>query len=88
MGDILDIIKSRRTIKYYLPKFISWENVSRILDAGRHAPSSGNIQCAGYQAGKGEASPKGCGCPGNEMGQWVFPYQRHGRGNGDQGVDH
>jgi len=44
MGDILDIIKSRRTIKYYLPKFISWESVSRILDAGRHAPSSGNIQ--------------------------------------------
>ncbi|PIN76922.1 nitroreductase family protein [Candidatus Woesearchaeota archaeon CG10_big_fil_rev_8_21_14_0_10_36_11] len=44
MGDILDIIKSRRTIKHYLPKFVSWENVSRILDAARHAPSSGNIQ--------------------------------------------
>ena len=44
MGDILDIIKSRRTIKNYLPKFVSWENVSKVLDAGRHAPSCGNLQ--------------------------------------------
>jgi len=42
--DILDLIKSRRTIKHFLPKFVSWDNVSRIIDAGRHAPSSGNIQ--------------------------------------------
>ena len=44
MGDILELIKSRRTIKHYLPKFVSWENISKVLDAGRHAPSSGNIQ--------------------------------------------
>jgi nitroreductase len=44
MGDILDLIKSRRTIKHFLPKFVSWDKVSRIVDAGRHAPSSGNIQ--------------------------------------------
>jgi len=44
MGDILDLIKSRRTIKYFLPKFVSWENIARVLDAARHAPSSGNIQ--------------------------------------------
>jgi nitroreductase len=44
MGDILDLIKSRRTIKEFLPKFVSWEKISRVLDAGRHAPSSGNIQ--------------------------------------------
>jgi nitroreductase len=44
MQDLLDIIKSRRTIKNYLPKFVSWENVSKVLDAGRHAPSCGNIQ--------------------------------------------
>lgn len=44
MDDILDLIKSRRTIKHFLPKYVSWNNVSKILDAGRHAPSSGNIQ--------------------------------------------
>ena len=44
MADILDLIKSRRTIKGYLPRFVSWENLSRIMDAGRHAPSCGNIQ--------------------------------------------
>ena len=44
MGDIIELIKSRRTIKSYLPKFVSWENISKIVDAGRHAPSSGNLQ--------------------------------------------
>lgn len=44
MGDILELIKSRRTTKYFLPKYVSWDNISKILDAGRHAPSSGNIQ--------------------------------------------
>jgi nitroreductase len=44
MGDILELIQSRRTTKYFLPKFVSWEKVARVLDAGRHAPSSGNIQ--------------------------------------------
>ncbi len=44
MSDILDLIKSRRTIKHYLPKFVSWENISKIIDAGRHAPSCGNVQ--------------------------------------------
>src|SRR3989338_10603420 len=44
MGDVLDIIKSRRTIKNFLPKFVDWDKISRIIDAGRHAPSSGNVQ--------------------------------------------
>ncbi len=44
MGDILELIKSRRNVKFFLPKFVSWENVSRVIDAGRHAPSCGNIQ--------------------------------------------
>jgi nitroreductase len=44
MNDILDLIKSRRTIKNFLPKYVSWEKLSLIIDAGRHAPSSGNIQ--------------------------------------------
>lgn len=44
MGDILDLITSRRTIKKFLPKYVSWENIAKIIDAARHAPSSGNIQ--------------------------------------------
>ncbi|MBI2572316.1 nitroreductase family protein [Candidatus Woesearchaeota archaeon] len=44
LHDIVDIIKYRRTVKYFLPKYVSWDKISRILDAARHAPSSGNIQ--------------------------------------------
>ena len=44
MSDILELIKSRRNVTQFLPKFVSWENISRVLDAGRHAPSCGNIQ--------------------------------------------
>ena len=44
MGDILELIKSRRNVTQFLPKFVSWENISRVLDAGRHAPCCGNIQ--------------------------------------------
>lgn len=44
MEDILEIIKGRRTIRNFLPKFVEWEKISRILEAGREAPSSGNLQ--------------------------------------------
>ena len=44
MVDLLELIKSRRNIKFFTPKFVSWEKISRIIDAGRHAPSCGNIQ--------------------------------------------
>jgi len=42
--DILELIKSRRNIKEFLPKFVDWDKISKILDAARHAPSCGNIQ--------------------------------------------
>ncbi len=44
MADILELIKTRRNVKYFLPKIVSWENVSRVIDAARHAPNCGNIQ--------------------------------------------
>lgn len=44
MGDILELISSRRNVKYFLPKFVSWENIAKCLDAARHAPSCGNVQ--------------------------------------------
>lgn len=44
MEDLLELIISRRTISSFQPKFVSWEKIARILDAGRHAPSCGNLQ--------------------------------------------
>ena len=44
MQDILEIIKTWRTVKQFLPKFVEWDKISKILDAARHAPSCGNIQ--------------------------------------------
>jgi len=44
MGDILELISSRRNVKYFLPKFVSWDNLAKIIDAGRHAPCCGNVQ--------------------------------------------
>lgn len=44
LNDVLDIIKSRRSITSYLPRPIEWEFVSRVCDAARHAPSCGNLQ--------------------------------------------
>lgn len=44
MADILELIKSRRNVKTFQPKFVSWENIARVLDAARHAPSCGNVQ--------------------------------------------
>jgi len=43
--DILELIKSRRSIRKFLPdKPIDWDKVSKCIDAARHAPSSGNLQ--------------------------------------------
>ena len=44
MDDILELIKTRRNIKRFLPKYVSWEKISRMIDAARHAPSCGNVQ--------------------------------------------
>lgn len=37
-------LKERRSVRKFLDKPVSWERVVKILDAGRYAPSSGNIQ--------------------------------------------
>jgi len=38
------MIRSRRTIKEFAPRFLDWDHISKILDAGRHAPTAGNLQ--------------------------------------------
>ncbi|MDH5771342.1 MAG: nitroreductase family protein [Candidatus Bathyarchaeota archaeon] len=42
--NFLNIFRSRRSIKEYLPKEVSNEVLSRILEAGRWAPSAHNAQ--------------------------------------------
>jgi len=42
--DFLELIQTRRTIKEFLPRFVDWDQISKIIDAGRHAPSCGNLQ--------------------------------------------
>ena len=42
--EILQAIKTRRSIRRYLDVPIEWEKVGVVLEAGRLAPSAGNIQ--------------------------------------------
>jgi len=42
--DTLECIKTRRSIRKYLDAPIPWDLISNILEAGRYAPSSGNLQ--------------------------------------------
>ena len=42
--DTLECIKTRRSIRKYLDKPLVWDDVHKIIDAARMAPSSGNIQ--------------------------------------------
>ena len=42
--DILEVIKTRRSIRKYKPDSISEQEINRILEAGRWAPSADNSQ--------------------------------------------
>lgn len=42
--DVYECIKKRRSIRKFLKKEVDWEKISLILDAGRLAPSAGNLQ--------------------------------------------
>jgi nitroreductase len=42
--DILEVIKTRRSIRKYRPEPISEDDINRILEAVRWAPSAGNSQ--------------------------------------------
>lgn len=42
--DVIDTINTRRSIRRFLDLPVEWDNVVAILEAGRMAPSSGNIQ--------------------------------------------
>jgi len=42
--DVYECIKTRRSVRRYLETPVEWEKIGRILDAGKEAPSCGNIQ--------------------------------------------
>jgi nitroreductase len=42
--ELYECIKTRRSIRKYLDKEVPWDLVSKIVDAGRLAPSAGNLQ--------------------------------------------
>jgi nitroreductase len=42
--DILEVIKTRRSIRKYTPDSISEQEINKILEAGRWAPSASNTQ--------------------------------------------
>lgn len=42
--DVEECIKTRRSVRKYKDKPVDWDSIARILDAGKFAPSAGNIQ--------------------------------------------
>ncbi len=42
--EVLDAIKKRRSIRKFLDNPVEWDKIVSILEAGRFAPSSGNLQ--------------------------------------------
>lgn len=42
--DVFECIRSRRSVRKFLPVPVEFEKLGKILDAGRFAPSAGNVQ--------------------------------------------
>ena len=42
--DVFEAIRTRRSIRKYKDKQVPWDNIVTILQAGKYAPSAGNIQ--------------------------------------------
>ncbi|MBS3131290.1 nitroreductase family protein [Candidatus Woesearchaeota archaeon] len=42
--DVFDAIRTRRSVRKYKDKQIPWDNVVTIMQAGKYAPSAGNLQ--------------------------------------------
>ncbi|MCF7862255.1 nitroreductase family protein [Candidatus Woesearchaeota archaeon] len=42
--DVLNCIKTRRSIRKYLDKPVPWDDVVTIVEAGKEAPTAGNLQ--------------------------------------------
>ncbi|MBN1386643.1 nitroreductase family protein [Candidatus Woesearchaeota archaeon] len=41
---LIELIKTRRSIRKYQDRMVEWDKIVEVLDAGRYAPSAGNLQ--------------------------------------------
>jgi len=53
--DVFDAIRSRRSIRKYQDKQVPWDNIVTIMQAGKYAPSAGNLQNWKYIVIKSDA---------------------------------
>jgi SagB-type dehydrogenase family enzyme len=42
--DVFEAIRTRRSIRKYKDKAVAWDNIVTIMQAGKYAPSAGNLQ--------------------------------------------
>lgn len=42
--DVMEAIKTRRSIRKYLDTPVTWDQISQVVDGGKSAPSAGNLQ--------------------------------------------
>ena len=53
--DVFECIRTRRSIRKYKDKQVPWDNIVTILQAGKYAPSAGNLQNWKFIVVKGDA---------------------------------
>ncbi len=56
--DVLEAIKTRRSIRKYTEELVSWDDIGAIVEAGKSAPSAGNLQNWKFLVVKNEAKRK------------------------------
>jgi len=56
--EVFDAIRTRRSIRKYQDKQVPWDNVVTILEAGKYAPSAGNLQNWKFIVVKNDAKRK------------------------------
>ena len=56
--DVFEAIRTRRSIRKYKDKQVPWDNVITILQAGKYAPSAGNLQNWKFIVVKSDAKRK------------------------------
>src|SRR3989338_5866600 len=56
--DVLETIKTRRSIRKYTEEPVSWDDIGTIIDAGKSATSAGNLQNWKFLVVKNEAKRK------------------------------
>src|SRR3989344_3339992 len=56
--DIFEAISTRRSIRKYKDKQVPWDNIVTIMQAGKYAPSAGNLQNWKFIVVKSDAKRK------------------------------